>query len=126
MMGTSAPDTLDTAPPSPLPGTAPGMALGILGAISLTHAINDMMQSVLLALYPVFQGRFQLSFMQIGLVTLMFQFSASLLQPVVGHLTDRRPKPYSLPVGMGFTLFGLVLLALAGNEALGLRGRRLG
>ena len=115
MMGTSAPDTLDAALPSTLPGTAPGMALGILGAISLTHAINDMMQSVLLALYPVFQGRFQLSFMQIGLVTLMFQFSASLLQPVIGHLTDRRPKPYSLPVGMGFTLLGLVLLALAGN-----------
>lgn len=85
----------------------------ILGAISLTHAINDMMQSVLMALYPLLQGRFRLSFVQIGLITLVFQFSASLLQPVVGHLTDRKPRPYSLPLGMGSTMLGLILLALA-------------
>ncbi len=92
---------------------SPGPTRSILGAISLTHAINDMMQSVLMALYPLLQGRFRLSFVQIGLITLVFQFSASLLQPVVGHYTDRHPRPYSLPMGMGSTMAGLILLALA-------------
>ena len=86
-----------------------------LGAISASHAINDMMQSVLLALYPVLQGKFSLSFVQIGLITLVFQCSASLLQPLIGRHTDRHPQPYSLPLGMGSTLLGLILLAFAWN-----------
>jgi FSR family fosmidomycin resistance protein-like MFS transporter len=92
-----------------------GVAFRVLGAISVTHMINDMMQSVLLALYPVLQGNFKLSFVQVGAITLAFQFSASLLQPVVGRFTDRKPQPWSLPMGMGFTMAGLVLLSMAWN-----------
>lgn len=87
----------------------------ILGAISVTHLLNDMMQSVLLAIYPVLQGIFTLSFVQVGIITLAFQFSSSLLQPLVGRFTDRRPLPYSLPMGMGFTFCGLLLLSQAWN-----------
>lgn len=88
-------------------------AFGVLSIIGSTHAINDMMQSVLLALYPVFASQFQLSFIQIGLITLVYQTMASLLQPFIGRYTDAYPKPYSLPIGMGFTALGLVLLAYA-------------
>lgn len=70
---------------------------------------------MLLAIYPLLQGNFSLSFVQIGFITLAFQFSASLLQPVVGYVTDRRPFPYSLPIGMGFTCVGLLLLSRAWN-----------
>ncbi|MDN5843163.1 MAG: MFS transporter [Alcaligenaceae bacterium] len=93
----------------------PGVAYPVLGAISATHLLNDMMQSVLLAIYPLLQGNFDLSFVQIGLITLAFQFSSSLLQPVIGLFTDKRPQPYSLPVGMGFTFCGLLLLSQAWN-----------
>ncbi|HEX7388222.1 MAG TPA: MFS transporter [Castellaniella sp.] len=99
-----------TAPPQ-------GVAFRVLGAISATHLINDMMQSVLIAIYPVLQGNFDLSFVQIGFITLAYQFSASLLQPLVGRYTDRRPLPYSLPMGMSSTCCGLILLSLAGNFA---------
>lgn len=88
---------------------------GVLGAISVAHLINDMMQSVLLALYPVLQGDFQLSFAQIGLITVAFQFTASLLQPIIGYFTDKQPRPLSLPIGMASTFFGLVLLSQAWN-----------
>lgn len=91
------------------------VSFGVLGAISTSHFINDMMQSVLLALYPVLQGNFHLSFAQVGFITVAFQFSASLLQPFVGRFTDKRPLPYSLPIGMGFTLCGLLLLSQAWN-----------
>ena len=91
------------------------MVYPVLGAISLTHLLNDMMQSVLLAMYPILQGNFDLSFAQVGIITLAFQFSASLLQPLVGRFTDRHPLPYSLPIGMGFTFCGLVLLSMAWN-----------
>src|SRR5690606_13644336 len=94
-----------------------GVAYRVLGAISISHLLNDMMQSVLLALYPLLKGNFSLSFAQIGVITLAFQFSSSLLQPLIGAFTDRRPKPYSLPVGMGFTLIGLLLLSQAWNFA---------
>lgn len=100
---------------APTPAAAP--TFGILGAISASHSINDMMQSVLLALYPVLQGNFSLSFAQVGLITLVFQFSASILQPLVGRFTDRRPLPYSLPLGMTSTFFGLLLLATASSYA---------
>ncbi|MDB6045560.1 MAG: transporter [Gammaproteobacteria bacterium] len=90
----------------------------ILAAISFCHLLNDMMQSLLPALYPMLKGTYALSFGQIGLLTFTFQLTASLLQPIVGVFTDRSPRPYSLAVGMGFTLVGLVLLAFAGNYGL--------
>src|SRR5580698_7024509 len=83
----------------------------VLFAIGFCHLLNDMMQSLLPAIYPTLKTQFHLSFTQIGLVTLAFQCTASMLQPVVGLGADRRPMPYSLPVGMVFTLLGLVLLA---------------
>jgi MFS transporter, FSR family, fosmidomycin resistance protein len=90
-------------------------SFGVLGAISVSHMINDMMQSLLLAIYPIIKSDFHLSFGQIGLITLTYQLTASLLQPLVGLFTDKRPQHYSLPVGMGFTLMGLLLLSLAPN-----------
>jgi len=86
---------------------------GILGAISLSHFLNDLMQSLLLAIYPLFKSQFDLSFAQVGLITLCFQLTASILQPVVGQVTDRKPMPYSLLLGMSFTFSGLMLLAFA-------------
>jgi MFS transporter, FSR family, fosmidomycin resistance protein len=88
---------------------------GILGAISSAHMVNDMMQSLILAMYPILKGEFSLSFSQIGLITLTYQLTASLLQPLVGLVTDRHPQPYSLPLGMFSTLIGLMLLAVAPN-----------
>lgn len=85
----------------------------MIGSISFVHMLNDMMQSVIVTIYPLLKDEFDLSFVQIGLVTLTFQMTASLLQPVVGFVTDRRPLPYSLPVGMCFTLAGLLLLSVA-------------
>ena len=93
------------------PNTRP--AYGILGALSTSHMVNDMMQSLILAMYPILKGEFALSFTQIGLITLTYQLTASLLQPLVGLFTDRRPQPYSLPFGMGSTLIGILLLAFA-------------
>ena len=97
--------------------TAPAVAFPVLGAISLCHLLNDMMQSLLPAIYPMLKGGFDLSFGQIGLLTLTYQSAASLLQPLIGLYTDRRPKPYSLPFGMGFTLIGLLILARADSFA---------
>ncbi|MGE5385522.1 MAG: MFS transporter [Betaproteobacteria bacterium] len=87
----------------------------VIAAISFSHLLNDMMQSVLLAIYPMLKLGLNLSFGQIGLITLAYQLTASLLQPLIGLYTDRRPIPYSLPVGMGFTLFGLLSLSMAGS-----------
>lgn len=89
------------------------MALPILISLSASHMMNDTMQSVIQALYPVFQQSYRLSYGQIGLITLAFQLTASLLQPLVGLYTDRRPLPYSLTAGMGSTLVGLLLLSRA-------------
>jgi MFS transporter, FSR family, fosmidomycin resistance protein len=85
----------------------------VLFAIGFCHLLNDMMQSLLPAIYPTLKAQFHLSFAQIGLITLAFQCTASLLQPVVGHLSDLRPMPYSLAVGMVSTLAGLLVLAVA-------------
>jgi FSR family fosmidomycin resistance protein-like MFS transporter len=90
-------------------------AFGILGAISVAHLLNDMIQSLILAIYPLLQSDFSLSFVQIGMITLTYQVTASLLQPLIGYYTDKHPQPWSLPIGMGFTLSGLVLLAMANN-----------
>jgi FSR family fosmidomycin resistance protein-like MFS transporter len=88
-------------------------AFKVLGAISFSHFLNDMMQSLMLAIYPLFKSGFNLSFAQIGLITLTFQCTASLLQPLVGFYTDKRPMPFSLAFGMGSTFCGLLLLAVA-------------
>jgi MFS transporter, FSR family, fosmidomycin resistance protein len=88
-------------------------AMSILLAISFSHLLNDMMQSLLPSMYPMLKSSYGLSFVQIGLLTFTYQVTASLLQPIIGAFTDRKPKPYSLAVGMGFTLCGLLLLASA-------------
>ncbi|WP_277928876.1 MFS transporter [Luteimonas aquatica] len=93
-------------------------AFVVLGAISFSHLLNDMIQSLIQAIYPLLKSGFALSFAQIGLISLVYQLTASILQPLVGTYTDRRPLPYSLPVGMGFTLCGLLLLASAPNFGL--------
>src|SRR6202162_911176 len=87
----------------------------ILGAISFCHFLNDMIQSLMPAIYPLLKSSFHLDFGQIGLITATNQVIASVLQPVVGLYTDKRPQPYSLPLGMGFTLIGLLLLSVAGS-----------
>ncbi|MBR9970280.1 MFS transporter [Magnetospirillum sp. J10] len=85
----------------------------VIMAISFCHLLNDMMQSLLAALYPMLKSNYGLDFGQIGLLTFTFQVTASLLQPLVGIYTDKRPQPYSLAIAMGFTLVGLLLLAVA-------------
>ena len=90
----------------------------VLGMISTAHMINDMMQSLIVAIYPILKGEFALSFTQIGLISLTYQLTASLFQPLVGLYTDKKPVPYSLPVGMTFTLSGLVLLAYSPSFAM--------
>ena len=92
---------------------APATALGILGAVSFCHFLNDLLQSVIPAVYPILKDTYKLDFGQIGLITFFNQATASLLQPVIGLFTDKRPKPFSLPFGMGFTLAGLLLLSRA-------------
>ena len=94
---------------------APGTHYRVLGAISFAHLLNDMIQSLILAIYPLLKGNFSLSFVQVGLITLTYQITASLLQPMVGFYTDKYPKPFSLVVGMGSTLCGLLLLGSAEN-----------
>jgi MFS transporter, FSR family, fosmidomycin resistance protein len=109
--------------PSPSTGTdasGPPLAYGrtafsVLGALSVCHLLNDMVQSLLPAIYPILKTALQLDFRHIGLITLVNQVTASLLQPAVGFYTDRRPRPQSLAAGMTFTLCGLVLLASAGG-----------
>ena len=93
-------------------------AVLVLATLSLCHFLNDTMQSLLAALYPVFKDNYGLTFTQIGLITFTFQVTASLLQPLVGASTDRRPRPRLLSVGMSSTLVGLLLLAWAGHYGL--------
>jgi len=104
-----------SAAASPVEPSAHPTALRILFAISAGHLLNDTIQSLLPALYPLLKESLHLSFAQIGLITLAFQLTASILQPVVGLVTDRHPQPYSLATGMVLTLVGLVLLAFASN-----------
>ncbi|MGN6763872.1 MAG: MFS transporter, partial [Rhizobiaceae bacterium] len=90
----------------------------ILAALSFCHFLNDMMQSLLPAIYPMLKTNYALSFTQVGFLTLTFQGTASLFQPVVGIVTDKRPQPYALFCGMGFTLVGLILLSSASHYGL--------
>jgi MFS transporter, FSR family, fosmidomycin resistance protein len=85
----------------------------LLGALSFSHFLNDMMQSLIVSIYPLLKGEFHLSFVQIGTITLTYQICASLLQPLIGVYTDKHPKPYSLSIGMCFTMVGIVTLAFA-------------
>ena len=87
----------------------------ILLTISFSHLLNDTIQSLIPSIYPLVKNSFHLSFSQVGLITFTFQIAASILQPVVGSYTDKKPHPFSLAIGMSFTLFGLVLLSLAGT-----------
>jgi FSR family fosmidomycin resistance protein-like MFS transporter len=92
---------------------AAGPAYAVLCGISLSHFLNDTMQSLIPSIYPILKESYALDFAQIGLITLAFQFTASLLQPAVGYFTDRKAQPFSLAIGMGFTFFGLLLLGVA-------------
>jgi FSR family fosmidomycin resistance protein-like MFS transporter len=93
--------------------TVAGPAYVVLAGISFSHFLNDTMQSLIASVYPILKDSYALDFAQIGLITLAFQFTASLLQPVVGHFTDKKAQPFSLAIGMGFTFFGLLLLSVA-------------
>ena len=92
---------------------SPQTAYAVLAAVSLSHLLNDTLQSLLPAIYPVLKSTFDLSFAQVGLMTLALMLTASVLQPVVGLITDRRPAPMALAGGMTFTLIGLLLLSMA-------------
>jgi FSR family fosmidomycin resistance protein-like MFS transporter len=106
---------------SSIQAAAPGQTLrertsyAVLTMISFCHFLNDMIQSLLPAIYPILKGSFHLDFGQIGLITFTSQLTASVLQPVVGWFTDRRPQPFSLTIGMGFTLLGLLMLSTASS-----------
>lgn len=102
------------APAAP-PPAAP--AFVVLGGISFSHFLNDTMQSLIPSVYPILKANYALDFGQIGMITLAFQFTASLLQPLIGHFTDKKAQPFSLAVGMGSTFFGLLLLSVAHSYA---------
>ena len=91
------------------------IAFPILIALSISHCLNDMLQSVISAVYPLFKEDLSLSFAQIGLITLVYQMSASVFQPLMGLFFDKRPIAWSLPIGMGFTLVAIMNLAFATN-----------
>jgi FSR family fosmidomycin resistance protein-like MFS transporter len=112
-------------PAAPVQISAERVAVPILAAISVSHMLNDLIQSLLPAIYPILKDNYRLDFGQIGLLTLTFQMSASLLQPLVGTFTDRRPQPFSLVVGMGFTLIGLLTLSQAHSYPMLLLGAAL-
>jgi FSR family fosmidomycin resistance protein-like MFS transporter len=99
--------------------------MAVILAVSLCHGINDIMQSLLSAIYPLLKDNYGLDFWQIGLLTFTFQMTASMLQPVVGMVTDKKPMPYSLPYGMASSLIGLIVLAYAGHYWLLLLGASL-
>ncbi|HSH62762.1 MFS transporter [Methyloceanibacter sp.] len=102
---------------SPAVGSGQGPAVAVLTAISVAHMLNDVIQSLVMAVYPLLKDNFRLDFRQIGLITFTFQFTASVLQPLVGYYTDRNPTPYSLVLGMGASLLGLILMAFAPTYA---------
>lgn len=114
-------DTVSASPHAHVQKTT----LSIIVAVSFCHMINDIMQSMLMAIYPILKEDYGLDFLQVGLLTLTFQITASLLQPVIGIYTDRRPLPYSLAWGMGSTLCGLVVLGYASNYGMLLVGSAL-
>lgn len=108
-------NTLSAPMPSPATQILTNTCFTIIAAISFSHLLNDMMQSLMMSLYPMLKDSLQLSFAQIGLISLTYQMTGSLLQPLIGLYTDRSPKAYSLPVAMMFTMCGLLLLAHTNN-----------
>jgi FSR family fosmidomycin resistance protein-like MFS transporter len=98
--------------------SAAATAMPVLVALSFCHMLNDMMQSLIPSLYPLLKDEFDLNYTQIGLIALAFQLTASMLQPVVGFVTDKRSMPWSLPIGMGATLVGLLMLSQAHSYAM--------
>jgi len=94
---------------------AGGASFAILWSLSLSHLFNDMLQSLVSAIYPLIKDSLSLSFTQIGLITLTFQITSSVFQPVIGYFTDRKPQPLSLPIGMTFTMCGLFFLSNSGS-----------
>jgi MFS transporter, FSR family, fosmidomycin resistance protein len=105
----------DVTPGLAAKAAAAGPAYVVLAGISFSHFLNDTMQSLIASVYPILKDAYALDYGQIGMITLAFQFTASLLQPLVGHFTDRKAQPFSLAIGMGFTFFGLLLLSVAGT-----------
>jgi MFS transporter, FSR family, fosmidomycin resistance protein len=103
----------DIAPDLATKAAVAGPAYVVLAGISFSHFLNDTMQSLIASVYPILKDSYALDYAQIGMITLAFQFTASLLQPVVGHFTDKKAQPFSLSIGMGFTFFGLLLLSVA-------------
>ncbi len=97
------------------PHAAGKTTLSIIVAVSVCHMINDVMQSMLMAIYPLLKANYNLDYVQIGLLTFTFQVTASLLQPAIGIYTDKRPLPYSLPMGMGSSLLGLIVLGFSSS-----------
>ncbi|MBF0761394.1 MFS transporter [Dysgonomonas mossii] len=95
--------------------TQTGTAFAILSMLAVCHMLNDMLQSIISAVYPLLKDSLLLNFTQIGLITLVFQLSSSIFQPVVGLITDKRPQPYSLPIGMAFSMIGILSLSFAGS-----------
>jgi MFS transporter, FSR family, fosmidomycin resistance protein len=109
-----APLVVGDVPSSVLKSAAvAGPAYVVLAGISFSHFLNDTMQSLIASVYPILKESYSLDYTQIGLITLAFQFTASLLQPVIGHMTDKKAQPFSLALGMGFTFCGLLLLSVA-------------
>ncbi|HZP05108.1 MAG TPA: MFS transporter [Terracidiphilus sp.] len=106
------PERIEIPAPVPAPAKA---AMSVLTAVALCHLLNDMIQSLLPSIYPILKVSFHLNFSQIGMITLVYQIVASLLQPFIGLYTDRRPMPYALAAGMCFTLAGILLLATASS-----------
>jgi FSR family fosmidomycin resistance protein-like MFS transporter len=106
------PVIVDDASPA-LQASVAGPAYVVLIGISFSHFLNDTMQSLIASVYPILKDNYALDFGQIGLITLAFQFTASLLQPLVGHFTDKKAQPFSLAIGMSSTFFGLLLLSVA-------------
>lgn len=100
------------------PTMTEGTVYSMLIICSIAHLLNDMIQSVVPSIYPILKDKYDFTFAQIGLITLVFQMTSSILQPFTGLYADRRPQPYSLSAGMCFTLVGLLLLAFAGNFGL--------
>src|SRR5918995_1343287 len=101
--------------PVALPPSSNRPLMPVLGALSVAHLLNDLIQSMIPAIYPVIKDTYDLDFARIGLITLAFQVTSSILQPVLGYLTDRRPWPYAMVAGMGATLLGLLGLSVAAS-----------
>ncbi len=113
-MSISATASPSAAAPSVAQQASP-LVMRVIGACALAHLINDLIQAVLPSIYPMLKANYGLTFAQVGLITLTFQLTASLLQPWVGYHTDRHPKPWLLPVGSLCTLVGILLLAFVGS-----------